>query len=128
MDWKKKRKRYALAAGAVLAFAAVYERFSHQVYSGFMIFAFLFPLLGGLLPCMLLPRLPKRFWPPVHSACLYDSGIAALTTGSLFRGILDIYGTTSRLGKLYWIAGAALIFAGIAACAAEKCAKTLKRM
>ena len=35
------------------AFGAVYEIFSHGVYSYFMLYAFAFPLCGGVLPCFL---------------------------------------------------------------------------
>lgn len=37
------------------AFGAVYEIFSHGVYSYFMLYAFAFPLCGGVLPCFCLP-------------------------------------------------------------------------
>ena len=40
--------------------------------------------------------------------------LAALTAGSLFRGVLEIYGTTNRLGAVYWICGAALCGLGLA--------------
>ena len=48
------------------------------------------------------------------SRCLYDSGLAALTAGSVFRGVLEIYGTTSRLSAVYWICGTALCGFGLA--------------
>ena len=41
-----------------------------------------------------------------------DAGIATLTVGSLISGALEIYGTTSPLIVVYWIAGAALTLLG----------------
>ena len=62
-------------------FGAIYELFSHEVYSYFMIYAF--------------------------ALCrnLYHAGIATLTIGSIMRGVLDIYGTTNSLSNIYWFAG-----------------------
>lgn len=42
---------YLLSALFCALFGAVYELFSHEVYSYSMIYAFLFPLAGGTLPC-----------------------------------------------------------------------------
>ena len=41
---------YLAAASLCAAFAAVYEHFSHGVYSPFMVFAFLIPFIGGFIP------------------------------------------------------------------------------
>ena len=78
-------------------FGLVYERFSHGVLSGFMVFAFLIPLLGGA--AQLLPIFRRR------SPFLWNCGILTLTVGSLVRGVLDIYGTTSRLCGVYGVVG-----------------------
>lgn len=109
----RERNRYAAAVIGTLLFAAVYECFSHQVYSRFMLLAFLFPLVGGLIPYTIL--LKTSLWKSIgkFSRSLYNSGIAAWTAGSLFQGILEIYGTTSRLSAVYWIAGAILLSAGL---------------
>ena len=103
---------YLLLALVLALFGAVYEVFSHGVYSYYMLYAFAFPLAGGALPFygMALShcRLPGR-----ASRNLYHSGIAALTVGSVFEGILEIYGTTNRLVGVYWIVGAVLLACGI---------------
>jgi len=109
------RRRYVAAAVAVALFGFVYEMFSHQVYSYWMLFAFLFPLAGGVIPFSFL-ALAKRPLPCVPGRCLYGSGIAALTAGSVFQGILEIFGTTSRLSEVYWIAGGCLTLAGALIC------------
>ena len=40
---------------------------------------------------------------------LWNTGVATLTVGCPFPGILDIYGTDSGLGTVYWIAGPPLL-------------------
>ncbi len=110
---------YLLASLFLVLFGAVYEHFSHEVFSYFMLYAFVFPLAGGALPFLLLSlcrlRLPGRL-----ALDLYHSGIAALTVGSVFRGVLDIYGTTNRLISVYWVVGAALLAGGILAYFVQK--------
>lgn len=95
-----------------ILFGAVYEYFSHEVYSYFMLYAFVFPLVGGTLPFfgIIFCGMPI---PNSLSCNLYHSGIAALTAGSLFQGALEIYGTTNRLVSLYWILGILFSLAGI---------------
>lgn len=115
----KTRRRFLCAALGVASFAAVYELFSHQVYSNFLLFAFLFPLLGGVLPCTILQRCPRLPRPGLLTRCLYHSGLATLTVGSLFQGILEIYGTTNRLSSLYWAAGSVLLALGLISFLAE---------
>lgn len=96
----------------VAAFGGIYELFSHGVWSGFMVFAFLFPLTLEALPfCWLALRdrpLPHRWVLNLHHA-----GVATLTVGSIFEGVLAIYGTTNSLTLIYWIAGAALLTGGV---------------
>ncbi len=120
MSLTRARNHYAAAALGTALFAAVYECFSHQVYSGFMIFAFLFPLLGGVLPCSLLLREDRRLRPGPVGRCLYASAVAAFTAGSLFQGILEIYGTTSHLSRIYWLAGTALLLSSLLLYAFER--------
>lgn len=96
---------YLLVSLFCVLFGAVYEHFSHEVYSGYMIYAFMFPLAGGALPFAALSlygsiRLPGRL--PLN---LYNAGIAALTVGSIMEGVLEIYGTTNNLLQIYWFIG-----------------------
>ena len=44
---------------------------------------------------------------------LQQCGIYTLTVGSIFRGILDIYGTTNHAGVIYWWGGIGLFAVGI---------------
>ncbi|MBQ9197044.1 MAG: hypothetical protein IJ157_07345 [Clostridia bacterium] len=97
---------YTAAALFCALFAWVYEQFSHGVWSYAMVFAFAYPLSGGTLCCLLINRERPA------GAALWRAGIATLTVGSLFRGALEIYGTSHRLTVVYPIAGTALCAAG----------------
>ncbi|MBQ3161278.1 MAG: hypothetical protein IJC04_04045 [Oscillospiraceae bacterium] len=94
-------------------FGAVYELFSHEVYSFYMIYAFAIPLLGGVLPFMLAAMFNTSEFPGRLSLNLYNSGIAALTTGSIVNGVLEIYGTDNPLVYAYVFSGILFILAGI---------------
>lgn len=95
-----------------ILFGAIYERFSYEVYSGYMIYAFAFPLVGGALPFLGLGFYQKGV--PGKVPCnLYHAGIATLTVGSFLQGALEIYGTTNRLVAIYWWLGSALVLMGI---------------
>ena len=132
------------AAVLCALFGAVYEVFSHGVFSFYMIYAFAIPLCLGTFPLMIIllcagrktekPEIidfkeaetlyeEDRYW---ENSCLYlfpgrtalnawFSGIAALTVGCLFQGVLEIYGTTNRLIVVYPVAGVVLLAAGLAA-------------
>lgn len=78
-----------------------------------MSWSFLYPLLLGFLPCLLIAKIGLSA-PSTLAAHLYHFGIATITTASILQGILEIAGT----GSLYpgWLGalGVAEIFAGIA--------------
>ena len=94
-------------------FGAVYEKFSHEVYSYYMIYAFVFPLVGGVLLFLVFSVIGLDQYPHHYACKLYHSGIAALTIGSIIRGVLDIYGTTNALADYYWIFGSLFVLGGI---------------
>ena len=103
----KRHILYNLIGAAFLAvFGAVYEAFSHGVYSYFMIYAFAFPLLLGAIPYTILMLNGKN--PGWVFLNLWNSAIAAFSTGSVFAGVLEIYGTTNSLVTVYPIIGCAL--------------------
>ncbi len=93
-------------------FGAIYEIFSHDVYSYFMIYAFAFPLMLGVLPCVVL-LLVRPHMPAEAAYKAWNSGVATLTTGSVYKGVLDIYGTTNKLVYVYAVVGAVFIIAGM---------------
>lgn len=118
-DIKKSRREmekivftYLLVTIFCAVFGAVYEWFSHGVFSYYMLYAFLVPLLGGVIPfyCLLYfrseicGRTARRF---------QHFGVSTLTAGCIFCGMLEIYGTTNRLTILYFIIGGIFFFTGI---------------
>ena len=129
-----------LAAGIACAvFGLIYEIFSHEVYSFYMIYAFLIPLVPGALLNLVIAWLAVRkekqlrireaatlmiddaafeegtgvFFPGRFTRHAWNSGLATLTVGFLFKGVLDIYGTTNKLIVVYSAAAAVLICAAV---------------
>ena len=96
--------RYLLVTILCALFGAVYELFSHDVYAYGMLYGFMFPLIGGLLPALLWARSDKSLSSET-SRQLWHFGISSLTVGSLFSGALSIYGTESHLTAFYWSSG-----------------------
>lgn len=79
-----------------------------------MVFLFVFPLLGGVLPALLIGRIKQLRFPGPAAFCLFRCGIATLTAGSCVAGIFAIYGSSSDWQPLYWIFGSVLTGIGIA--------------
>lgn len=112
-DTKKTVFVYLLISLFCILFGAIYEHFSHEVYSGYMIYAFAFPLVGGTLPFLAMDLFHWKKYPSAIATNLYHSGIATLTVGSIIQGVLEIYGTTNSLCGIYWIVGGILVIMGI---------------
>lgn len=95
---------YLIITLVCAGFGAVYEFFSHGVYSYYMLYAFMIPFLGGTVYfyCILyfrskIPRcIARRF---------QHFGILTVTVGCMVCGILEIYGTTNHLVNIYFIVG-----------------------
>lgn len=104
---------YLLVALFFVLFGAVYEIYSHEVYSYYMLYAFAFPLIGGTLVFNILSFLKLLKYPNAIARNLYHSGIATLTVGSVVQGVLEIYGTTNALSDYYWSVGIVLIVIGV---------------
>ena len=114
--WKRAAKTalvYLIVSLFCGVFGAVYEVFSHEVYSFYMLYAFGFPLVGGTLPFLVLVLYPHLPYPNAVSRNLYHSGIATCTVGSIMLGVLEIYGTTNRLTEFYWPVGIVLMLFGV---------------
>jgi len=94
-------------------FGAVYEHFSHEVYSRYMIYAFVCPLAGGALPLMSMSLFRCRHLPGRLALNLYNAGIATLTIGSIMKGVMEIYGTTNDILRIYWIVGFGFVGIGL---------------
>ena len=116
----KKRQAVRIAGNYIATslfcalFGAVYEPFSHEVYSYSMIYAFAIPLAGGALPFLAVAMGHIGRFPCRNSRSLYHAAIMTFTIGSIMKGVLEIYGTTSALLPVYWIAGGLLIAGAVA--------------
>ena len=99
---------YLLISVFCAMFGGVYETYSHEVYSYYMIYAFAFPLVGGALPFAAISLSRAKHYPGAIARNLYHAGIATMTVGSIIQGVLEIYGTTNELTKYYSIAAMCL--------------------
>lgn len=107
-------RTYFLITIFCILFSVIYEHFSHGVYSGFMVFLFSIPFAGGFIPFFLI-NITSLPFPGKFASNAYHSGIAALTVGCCMHGIFEIYGSSSNLLTIYWIAGGILILTGLTA-------------
>ncbi len=97
---------------AMLGF--IYELFSHQVYSFYMIYAFTIPLIAGLLPSLMLSsekELPFGYLFDMKniSGQIYAGALLMFTMGNIIKGVLDIYGTTNSKLAVFPAAGVLMI-------------------
>ena len=115
-DTKKRAAKTAatyLAVALVCAiFGTVYELFSYGVFSMFMIFCCMPPLVLGSVPFFAIYIFGKGM-PGRLAFNLYNSGVATITVGFIFRGVIEIYGTTNRLSHIYSLFGALFIAASL---------------
>ena len=90
-------------------FSRIYEAFSFGETSVHMHYLFAVPLVGGILLTMFLKVLPMflKVLPQFSrmSLNLWNSAVAILTTGTLFRGIVNLSGRSTTLDALYWYVG-----------------------
>ena len=119
-DMETNRKRalktafvYFLITLFCLLLGAVYEYFSHGVFSYAMIYAFAFPLLLCVFPFFLMGTFGVKVYPAPIILGYHHCAVATLTLGSLVYGALEIYGTTNSLVTYYFVVGAALLIAEV---------------
>lgn len=91
----------------VFIFGQIYEYFSHGVYSSYMMYAFLIPFIGLFIPSLLNNLILKRKITD-NVTLPWKCGIATLTVGSIYKGILEIYGTSGTFEQVYLIIGSLL--------------------
>ena len=113
---KKHSRRMALIYLCITLFcglfSAVYEYFSFGVYSNYMIFLYMIPLMAGVLPFALAGLMIRLPCPSLISVKIYNCGVATLTLGCCLAGVLEIYGTTSIYIRFYWLAGIVMMAFG----------------
>lgn len=102
---------YAAVSALCALFYAVYRSLSFGEDSLFMRWMFVPPLALGALPalfCLLLGRRPVRW-----AFYLWNSGVALLACGCLFRGIVEMSGRFTQYDRVYWVLGGAALGAAL---------------
>mgnify|MGYP000142148461 FL=1 len=102
---------YLIVTLVCAGFGAVYEFFSHGVYSYYMLYAFLLPFLGGTVYFYCILYFRSKI-PGCIARRFQHFGILTLTVGCMICGILEIYGTTNHLVKIYFIVGGIFLVIG----------------
>ncbi|MGT2733683.1 hypothetical protein ATE35_04965 [Streptococcus oralis subsp. tigurinus] len=108
---KKTLVGYSLLTIFFFAFSRIYESFSFGETSLHMHYLFAVPLLGGIVLALLLKIMPNL---GRISLNLWNSAVAVLTTGMLFRGIVNLSGRSTTLDQPYWYVGLAFAILAIA--------------
>lgn len=93
-------KKYLIFTIFIMIFGYVYELFSHNVYSIYMQYAFLIPLVLGLLLFIVIYLFKKEINRNI-GITLYNNAVITLTVYSLLKGVLEIYGTTNILLSIF---------------------------
>ena len=97
---------YTLISAFFFVGSRIYEHFSFGETSAFMHYLFLIPLIGGALLVLLqlmvkgLSRLSLNLW---------NSGVATLTAGALYRGIVNLSGRSTTMDQPYYYLGVAFL-------------------
>ncbi|SUN79573.1 membrane protein [Streptococcus milleri] len=107
--FKKTAVVYTLITVFFFIFSRIYEHFSFGETSVYMHWLFGVPLIGGvglLIFQKLIPNLSRL------SLNLWNSAVATIAAGVLFRGIVNLSGRSTTLDLPYWYIGIGL--AGLA--------------
>ena len=90
---------YALLTIFFFAFSRIYESFSFGETSSHMHYLFAVPLAGGSLLLLFMKMIPNL---SRLSLNLWNSAVAIMTAGMLFRGIVNLSGRSTTLDMPYW--------------------------
>lgn len=101
LDIKKNNIIYLIISIFCGILSFVYELFSHQVYSPYMILPGVVTLVLGILVTSLIRKIHNKW-----SYRFYNSSVACVIVGMYIKGVLDIYGTTNHLLVLYFYVAA----------------------
>ena len=108
---KKTLVGYSLLTIFFFAFGRIYESFSFGETSLHMHYLFAVPLVGGIVLALLLKIMPNL---GRISLNLWNSAVAVLTAGMLFREIVNLSGRSTTLDQPYWYVGLAFGILAIA--------------
>ncbi len=110
MNTKKTLKKTIMVYSAVtlfcIVFSNVYSYLGHGVISNSMRLAFLYPLVLGV---GVYTALYFRGEYERVSYNLYNAGVATLTVGSMYQGVIDIAGADTTYSVYYFMVGIPLI-------------------
>ncbi|PMR92707.1 hypothetical protein C1M49_06975 [Streptococcus intermedius] len=107
--FKKTAVVYTLITVFFFIFSRIYEHFSFGETSVYMHWLFGVPLIGEVVLLIfqkLIPNLSRL------SLNLWNSAVATIAAGVLFRGIVNLSGRSTTLDLPYWYVG--LVLAGLA--------------
>ena len=104
--FKKTAVSYILLTIFFFAFSRIYESFSFGETSIHMHYLFSLPLVGGSLLLLFMKTIPNL---SRLSLNLWNSAVATMTAGMLFRGIVNLSGRSTTLDIPYWYVGAAFV-------------------
>ena len=110
---KEQGKIYIIVTLTCVLFAMIYESFSHGVVSKFMVYAFMIPLVFGVIISYMLYFLKIKKLPTRLENRTYNAAVATLTFGSIIEGVLQIYGTTNSKIYVYLVVGIILLIFSI---------------
>ena len=111
--FKKQSIIYLIISILCLIIGIIYELLSHNVYSIYMQFALVIPLIFGFILSLIIYIVKPSKLPNHISINLYNAAIATITIFSFIKGVLDIYGTTNSLINVYIIVSIILILLSI---------------
>ncbi|MCP9017598.1 hypothetical protein NML69_06310 [Streptococcus sp. CF8-6] len=114
---KKTLVSYSLLTIFFFAFSRIYESFSFGETSLHMHYLFVVPLVGGIVLALLLKIMPNL---GRLSLNLWNSAVAVLTAGMLFRGIVNLSGRSTTLDQPYWYVGLAFALLAIVSLLLQK--------
>lgn len=107
--FKKTAVVYTLITVFFFIFSRIYEHFSFGETSVYMHWLFGVPLIGGVVLLIfqkLIPNLSRL------SLNLWNSAVATIAAGVLFRGIVNLSGRSTTMDLPFWYVGIGL--AGLA--------------
>lgn len=107
--FKKQSIIYFIISIITLIISILYELFSHNILSLYMICSFLVPLiLGSTISLLIYKKVFKKI-PNRISVNLYNASIATITIFLFVNGILEIAGRTNNLIYVYIIVSIILL-------------------
>lgn len=115
LDIKKSVLEYLGVTIFLIILNYVYSLFSHNVSSSYMIYMFVYPLIGGVI-INLFSIMRKKITEVklfYIGKSTFNYGIATLVVGSFIKGVFEIAGTDSVYLTYYFYIGITLVSVGL---------------